>query len=228
MTGPSSIITIDGPSGSGKSTISRLLATKLGYTYLDTGAMYRAVGLKAIQTNTDPRDEAALHRLLFDLDITLVPDGEETRVYLDGRDVTLAIRTPEMSMIASEISARPLVREKLTVLQRELAKKGRVVAEGRDMGTVVFPDARHKFYLDATPEERANRRYKQLQDKGIMTDYQDLLAQIIKRDHDDSTRDHAPLKPAPDAVKIDSSHMDINGVIAFIFNRIHDTLDKRG
>ncbi len=228
MTDPSSIITIDGPSGSGKSTISRLLATKLGFTYLDTGAMYRAVGLKAIQTNTDTRDEAALHRLLVDLDITLVPDGEETRVYLDGQDVTLAIRTPEMSMIASEISARPLVREKLTVLQRELGKKGRMVAEGRDMGTVVFPDARHKFYLDATPEERADRRHKQLLEKGIVTDYQGLLAQIIKRDHDDSTRDHAPLKPAPDAVKIDSSHMDIDGVIAFIFNRIHDTLGKRG
>lgn len=228
MTDPSSIITIDGPSGSGKSTISRLLATKLGYTYLDTGAMYRAVGLKAIQTNIDLKDDAALQRLLADLDITLVPDGEETRVYLDGRDVTLAIRTPEMSMIASEISARPLVREKLTMLQRELGKKGRVVAEGRDMGTVVFPDARHKFYLDATSQERANRRHKQLLEKGIMTDYQELLTQIIKRDHDDSTRDHAPLKPAPDAVKIDSSDMDINGVIAFIYNHIHDTLAERG
>jgi len=216
-----SVVTIDGPSGAGKSTISRMLAERLHYTYLDTGAMYRAVGLKIERAGIDMADSDALEDLLAATRLRLEPGGGEyVRVFLDDEEVTMAIRTPAMGLTASRVSAHPLVREKLTVLQRQLGSAGRVVAEGRDMGTVVFPAAAHKFFLDASPEERARRRCEQLAAKGQAADYAEILQQTIKRDHDDSTRTHAPLKPAADAVMIDSSRMSIDEVVNFMLQRL--------
>ena len=217
------IVTIDGPSGAGKSTICQLLAARLGYAYLDTGAMYRAVGLKIERSGTDCDDSGALAQLLASIDLQLLADGGETRVILDGEDVSEAIRTPEMSMVASRVSALPAVREKLTSLQREIGGRGEVVAEGRDMGTVVFPGAAWKFFLDATPEERARRRVLQLTEKGQQVDEEETLAQIIDRDQADSSRALAPLQAAEDAVIIDSSQMTIDEVVAFMAERVSKT-----
>ena len=220
------IITIDGPSGAGKSTISKLLAAKLHYTYLDTGAMYRVVGLQVKRSGLDLEAEDAkekLNQLLNTLDMKLAPgeEGQETRAFLAGEDVSDAIRTPEMAMVASRVSAEPEVRVKLTEMQRAIASNGKIVAEGRDMGTVVLPDARFKFFLDATPEERVRRRQKQLLEKGQKAEYKKLLSQIQKRDRDDSSRSLAPLKPAADAIIIDSSRMSIDEVVSFILQYVH-------
>jgi CMP/dCMP kinase len=216
MAEPGAIITIDGPSGAGKSTISRGLAARLGYTYLDTGAMYRAVGLQIERAGLDlESDNDALGRLLDEVVLRLVAnDGGDVLVFLNGENVSAAIRTPEMGLVASRVSAHPLVRRKLTELQRQIGNQGAIVAEGRDMGTVVFPGAAYKFYLDASPGVRARRRYEQLSALGQGVDYQEILAQIIKRDRDDSSRALAPLKPAADAVIIDTSDLDIEAVIA--------------
>ena len=221
------IVTIDGPSGAGKSTISKLLAAKLHFTYLDTGAMYRAVGLQVERSGLDLEAEKSrekLVKLLDILDMALAPgeEGQETRVFLHGEDVSDAIRTPEMAMVASRVSAEPEVRKKLTEMQRALGNKGAIVAEGRDMGTIVFPDAKYKFFLDATPAERAQRRQKQLLEQGQRFEYEELLAQIRKRDRDDSSRSLAPLKPAPDAVVIDSSEMSIDEVVSFMLKAVHE------
>jgi cytidylate kinase len=220
------IITIDGPSGAGKSTISKLLAAKLHYIYLDTGAMYRVVGLQVKRSGLDLEAENAgekLDQLLNTLDMKLAPgeEGQETRAFLAGEDVSDAIRTPEMAMVASRVSAEPEVRMKLTEMQRVIARNGKIVAEGRDMGTVVLPDARFKFFLDATAEERARRRQKQLLEKGQKAEYKQLLSQIQKRDRDDSSRSLAPLKPAADAIIIDSSRMSIDEVVSFILQYVH-------
>ena len=220
------IITIDGPSGAGKSTISKLLAAKLHYIYLDTGAMYRVVGLQVKRSGLDLEAENAgekLDQLLNTLDMKLAPgeEGQETRAFLAGEDVSDAIRTPEMAMVASRVSAEPEVRVKLTEMQRAIASNGKIVAEGRDMGTVVLPDARFKFFLDATPEERVRRRQKQLLEKGQKAEYKQLLSQIQKRDRDDSSRSLAPLKPAADAIIIDSSRMSIDEVVSFILQYVH-------
>ncbi len=214
--GSSRIVTIDGPSGAGKSTISSLVAAKLGFAYLDTGAMYRAVGLKVHKSSTDPEDEKQLQHLLDTLDLELEAVDGQTAVLLDKENVSAQIRSPEMSMIASRISALGPVREKLTGLQREIGRRGKVVAEGRDMGTVVFPQAQWKFFLDATPEERARRRVLQLQEKGQRFDEKDILQQILQRDAADSARSLAPLKPADDAVIVDSSKMTIAEVVHFM------------
>jgi cytidylate kinase len=220
------IITIDGPSGAGKSTISKLLAAKLHYIYLDTGAMYRVVGLQVKRSGLDLEAENAgekLDQLLNTLDMKLAPgeEGQETRAFLAGEEVSDAIRTPEMAMVASRVSAEPEVRMKLTEMQRVIARNGKIVAEGRDMGTVVLPDARFKFFLDATAEERARRRQKQLLEKGQKAEYKQLLSQIQKRDRDDSSRSLAPLKPAADAIVIDSSKMSIEEVVSFMLQYVH-------
>jgi cytidylate kinase len=220
------IITIDGPSGSGKSTISRLVAAKLGYTYLDTGAMYRAVGYKAKRLGVSLEDGEALARLLEDIDLELAPGDGDTRVILDQEDISLAIRTAEMGLVASRVSAQPVVRKKLTGMQRRLGSRGGVVAEGRDTGTVVFPAARHKFFLDAAPAERARRRSQQLREKGQQADEREILAQIIKRDRDDSARALAPLKAAPDAVIIDTSTLTIDDVVSLMLRHIAATREN--
>ncbi len=220
------IITIDGPSGAGKSTISKLLAARLHYTYLDTGAMYRVVGLQVERAGLDLEAEGAredLVQLLAGLDMTLAPgeEGKDTRAFLNGEDVSDAIRTPEMAMVASRVSAQAEVRKKLTEMQRTIGKNGAIVAEGRDMGTIVFPDAMHKFFLDASPEERAQRRQKQLAENGQKVEFQEILAQIQKRDRADSGRSLAPLQPAEDAVIIDSSEMSIDEVVSFMLAAVN-------
>ncbi len=221
------IITIDGPSGAGKSTISKLLAARLHYTYLDTGAMYRVVGLQVERAGLDLDAEGAgreLVRLLADLELSLAPgdEGGETRAFLNGEDVSDVIRTPEIAMAASRASAETEVRKKLTEMQRAIGHKGEIVAEGRDMGTIVFPDAMHKFFLDASPGERARRRQKQLAENGRQVEYHELLAQIQKRDSDDSSRSLAPLMAAEDAVIVDSSEMNIEEVVDFMMAAINE------
>ncbi len=219
----SEIVTIDGPSGAGKSTISRQLAKALGYTYLDTGAMYRAVGLAAQRAGLPLVESVALAALLARLDLNLLAVDGDTGVTLNGEDISAAIRSPEMAMIASRVSALPMVRTYLTELQRRIGAQGAIVAEGRDMGTVVFPGAPHKFFLDASPAERAKRRVLQLRQQGRQVDEPEILAQIIERDQADSARALAPLRPALDAVIVDSSHLDIAGVVALMLGHVKRT-----
>ncbi|MFW8601909.1 (d)CMP kinase [Desulfobacterota bacterium M19] len=220
MNQQSDIITIDGPSGSGKSTLSRLLAAELDYTYLDTGAMYRAVGLQVKNRRIDLEDDRELKELLTGLELELLPGGGDSVVILNGRDVSRAIRSAEMGMMASRVSGKSLVRERLTALQRQMAARGRVVAEGRDTGTVVFPTARCKFFLEAAAEERARRRTEQLRQQGMNADYDDILAQIKKRDAADSGRRLAPLKPAADALLIDCTKIGIPAVLDLMLARV--------
>ncbi|MFZ5798346.1 MAG: (d)CMP kinase [Desulfobulbus sp.] len=216
MSEPLAVVTIDGPSGVGKSTISRRVAARLGFTYLDTGAMYRAVALRCRQENLAITNEKAVAAILPLLNIRLLParsEQEETRVILDGVEVSEEIRTPEISMLASAVSALGPVRSALTRMQREMGATGKIVAEGRDTGTVVFPGAAWKIYLDASPEVRAKRRIRQLRERGEEVNEAEILAQIVKRDRDDSERTIAPLKAAPDAVRIDSTGMSVDEVV---------------
>jgi CMP/dCMP kinase len=208
------VIAIDGPSGAGKSTIARLLSRSLGYTYIDTGAMYRAVGWKAKKDGVDPADEGALACLCERIDITIRHDACGQRVLVNGTDVSGEIRTPEMGMMASAVSKSPAVRARLLTLQRNLGAEGGVVMDGRDIGTVVFPDADRKFYLDASAEERGRRRYRELKEKGMDVDLSAITEEIRARDLQDSTREHAPLRKAPDARYVDSSKMTIEDVVA--------------
>jgi cytidylate kinase len=217
------IVTIDGPSGGGKSTVSRALAARLRFTYLDTGAMYRAVAFQCRERGIDPTHAGQLEQLLASIRIDLLPPAEgddDVRVILDGREVGHLLRTPEMGMLASKVSALPQVRSTLTALQQLIGAAGRIVAEGRDTGTVVFPEAAWKFFLDASPEVRAHRRAKQLRSKGEVVDEQLLLAQIIQRDKDDRERTIAPLKAAPDAILIDSTGLPAGEVIRLMCDKI--------
>lgn len=218
------VVTIDGPSGVGKSTISRRVAAGLGFTYLDTGAMYRAVALKCRMAGIDVTDEGAVAEILPALDLQLLParsEGEEARVMLDGVEVSDRIRTPEISMLASAVSALRPVRTRLTRMQQVMGARGKIVAEGRDTGTVVFPGAAWKIYLDATSEERARRRVRQLKERGEEVDAEEILAQIVRRDRDDSERTIAPLRAAPDAVHIDSTGLSADEVVARVLAVVH-------
>jgi cytidylate kinase len=208
------VIAIDGPSGAGKSTIARMLARRLGYTYIDTGALYRAIGWKAKEEGLDPSDDAALQQLCSRTDVTIKHDPSVQRVLVDGVDVTGEIRTPEMGMMASAVSKSPAVRARLLTIQRGLGASGGVVMDGRDIGTVVFPGAEVKIYLDASAEERGRRRWQELKDKGMDVDQAVITAEIRARDLQDSSRDIAPLKRAPDACYVDSSSMTIDEVVA--------------
>jgi CMP/dCMP kinase len=219
------IVTIDGPSGVGKSTISRRTAAALGFTYLDTGAMYRAVAWFLDSAGVDVTDEAAVEKGLDSLDIVLLPAEDENSdvgVRVGGKDVSREIRTPEMSMLASRVSALDIVRRKLTAMQQDIGARGKIVAEGRDTGTVVFPGAAHKFYLDADPMERARRRVAQLQEKGEVQDEAKVLAMILERDRNDSERELAPLSIAEDAVVIDTTKISIDEVGKVILNSIRN------
>jgi CMP/dCMP kinase len=207
------VIAIDGPSGAGKSTVARRLAKRLGYTYIDTGAMYRAIGWKAKQEGIDPANETALAGLCGRIQVLLTNDADDPRIAVDGIDVSEAIRTPEMGMMASAVSKSPAVRARLLSLQRDLGARGGVVMDGRDIGTVVFPDAEVKFYLDASPEERGRRRYRELSAKGMEVDLDRITRELRERDHQDSGRAIAPLKRAEDAVLIDSSDREIDEVV---------------
>ncbi len=214
------VIAIDGPSGAGKSTVARQLAQRLDFTYIDTGAMYRAVGWKAKQEGIDLSDEAALAALCGRTEVSLRHDQTGQRVLVDGRDVSAEIRTPEMGMLASAVSRSPAVRERLLVLQRKLGERGGVVMDGRDIGTVVFPCAEVKFYLDASAEERGKRRYAELRAGGQEVDLAAITAEIRERDRQDSTRAIAPLRRAADALYLDSSAMTIEEVVGAMAARV--------
>jgi cytidylate kinase len=206
------IITIDGPSGAGKTTVSRILAGRLGYKYIDTGALYRGVALEAISADLSHDDDIGLENVLSSLKMKFVYDEKGLRLISNDSDITDKIRTPEISMFASAASARPVVRNFLLKLQRELGREKGVVFEGRDMGTVVFPDADVKFYLDASHKTRSLRRYQELKSQTSQT-LQEVEKDIKRRDKNDSVRDLAPLKPAEDAVIIDSTHLSAQDVV---------------
>jgi cytidylate kinase len=216
------IITIDGPSGAGKTTASELLAHRLGYRYVDTGALYRGVALEAMSAGLDPDDDAGLENVLSSLKMKFVYGEKGLRLISNDSDITDKIRTPEISMFASAASARPVVRNFLLKLQRELGREKGVVFEGRDMGTIVFPDADVKFYLDASHETRSLRRYRELKSETSQT-LQDVKKDIKRRDKNDSARDLAPLKPAKDAVIIDSTHFSAQDVV----DRMVNVIEKR-
>ena len=217
------IITIDGPSGAGKSSVSKELSRRLGFDYLDTGAMYRAVALFMKERGIDLSDRAAVADALKGMKISF----EQGRIFLNGRDVSDLIRTPEMDMAASKVSAIPEVRQAMTRLQRSLAAKGDIIAEGRDMGTVVLPNAELKIFLSASAEERAKRRKRQLEEAGQTVSYETILRQIKKRDKNDSNRDIAPLCPAEDAVVIDSSDMDFQQVVEAVVDLANKLREKK-
>ena len=197
------IIAVDGPAGAGKSTVSKIVASKLGYTYIDTGAMYRAVALKSSRSTEDLAD------IVEDINIEL---DDRARVFLDGADVTKEIRTPEISKLASDVSKFPFVRKKLTELQRKMAERGSVIMDGRDIGTQVLPNADLKIFLTASLEERARRRFEELQVKGQAADLIAVKKEIALRDKQDSEREIAPLKKAVDAILIDSTNLTIDEV----------------
>nr|WP_320010880.1 (d)CMP kinase [uncultured Desulfobulbus sp.] len=220
------IVTIDGPSGGGKSTASRALAAKLYFTYLDTGAMYRAVAYQCTNNGVAPEETEELNQLLASIRMELLPPqagGDDVRVVVNGNEIGPELRTPEMGMLASKYSSLPAVRKTLTRLQQEIGKGGRIVAEGRDTGTVVFPEAAWKFFLDASPEERAQRRAAQLKSKGESVNEAELLAQIIQRDKDDRERSLAPLAAALDAITIDSTKLSAEEVVETMYQHVLQT-----
>lgn len=225
------IITIDGPSGAGKSTVSKLLAQKLGYKYLDTGALYRAVAWKIKNDNVDPEDEKNLSSALKETHITFEGD----RVMVNGTDVTSQIRTPEVGELSSRVSAKLIVRQRLYAIQREIGLKGNAVIEGRDIGTVIFPEAKNKFFLDANLEERGRRRYKELKDrmqikngkghKGFKnkipeTSLKATIEDINKRDKRDLTRRDSPLKRTPDMIYIDTGNLTVEETVTKILGAL--------
>ena len=219
------VLTIDGPSGSGKGTISRRVAETLGWHYLDSGALYRAVGLAAGWSDIDLSDASALVRCTFDTDIAFRGDGHaEPRVFVNGADATDEIRTETAGAAASAIAAIPEVRTALRDRQRAFRQAPGLVADGRDMGTVIFPDAHPKVFLTASADERAQRRYKQLKDKGVSVTLAGLLREILARDARDANRAVAPLRPAPDAVCIDTTGLGIDAVV----ERVLALLPARG
>lgn len=216
------VVAIDGPAGAGKSTVSKRLAQRLGYRLLDTGAIYRSVAWAAKRAGVSWDDPSACARVAAELDIDFAWEGEVNHVFVAGEDVTAAIRTPDMSEGASKVSAHPPVRAALLDLQRRLGAQGGVVVEGRDIGTVVFPQAEAKFFLTASPEVRARRRYDELRAAGKDVEYEKTLAEVIERDKRDSERATAPLKQAEDAVLVDSSNRSIDDVVAGMEARVRE------
>lgn len=203
------IVTIDGPAGAGKSSAARLLAQRLGFAFLDTGAMYRAVTLAGLRRGTNLSDQTELNKLVNSLKIDMPPG----RVLLDGDDVTSAIRTPEVTAASGAVASSPVVRGKLVEWQRAIAATGKFVCEGRDQGTVVFPDALCKFFLVADPLERAKRRHRELQARGDASTLEAILQAQQERDARDAARDIAPMVPAADAIQLDSTAMTLDDVV---------------
>ena len=214
------IIAIDGPSGAGKSTLAKRLAKELGFIYVDTGAMYRALALKVLREGVDLADDASMARLIGSTTIDLRQVEGALQVLLDGADVAAEIRTPQVSQMASKASALGAVRARLLELQRDMARRGNIVAEGRDIGTVVFPHAEVKIFLQASAGERARRRFAELQGAGQSVDLTETLREIEERDKRDSERDLAPLLQADDALMIDSSSFDVDQVTARVLAHI--------
>lgn len=206
-------ITIDGPAGSGKSTMAKKISKDLGIIYLDTGAMYRTVGLKAINNDVNPKDEIGVSRIVKDIDLKIAFEDEQQVIYLDNENVNDKIRTPEVSLAASNVAVFPKVRIKMVEMQRKIAKAADVVMDGRDIGTYVLKNAKYKFFLTAQVEERAKRRYKELSEKGLTPDLKKIIEDMNYRDKNDSSRAFAPLKQAEDAVLIDTTNFTIEEVI---------------
>lgn len=208
------IITVDGPAGAGKSTVSKALAERLSYVYLDTGVFYRAFAYRAKQEGIKTDDDAGLTEISGHLKIEFQNNNGKSLVFVNGEEVSdMNIRTEEISRLASAMSAHPCVRQALLKIQREVGSQGGIIAEGRDMGTVVFPDADFKFYLDAKPDERAKRRYREIASMDISANYEQVERDLMTRDKRDRERDIAPLRPADNAHLIDSTHMTINDVV---------------
>ena len=215
-------VAIDGPGGAGKSTSARAAAKELGYIYVDTGALYRAVGVNALRKNIDTRDKAAVAASLEGISVDLVFENGEQKVLLNGENVSVEIRTPPASMAASDVSAVPEVRAFLFDLQRDIASRNNCIMDGRDIGTVVLPDAQVKIFLTASAEERAQRRYAELQAKGSTVSFQSVLDELIERDYNDSHREIAPLKPAEDSVYLDTTGVSLEEQVKKIINIIKE------
>ena len=207
-------VAIDGPAGAGKSTLARRLAGELGYIYVDTGAMYRTIGLYALRAGKDPKDNEAVNALLPSIRLRLASVEGEQHIYLGDEDVSAAIRTEEAGMAASAVGANPTVRAYLLDTQRNMAKTQNVLMDGRDIGTVVLPDATVKIFLTASPEARATRRWKEYQAKGMPSTYEEVLADVKQRDYQDTHRAAAPLKQAEDAVLLDTSELNFEQSLA--------------
>jgi len=220
-------IAIDGPSGAGKSTVAKSLAKRLGYNYVDTGAMYRSVALRVKEKDISPEDELTIRQLALSLHIAFITETDQTHVFCNGEDVTEAIRKPEISRLASTISKQKGLREALVRMQREMGQGGEVVLEGRDIGTVVVPNADVKFYLDARSEERVRRRFDEMVEKGLAADFKQTQEELMQRDHNDMHRDHSPLKKAKDAVLIDSTHRSAAQVVGEMIRIINEKVKKR-
>ena len=220
-------IAIDGPSGSGKSTLAKGVASRLGILYLDTGAMYRACGLKAIKTKIDTKDADQVEKMMQDIKIDITHENGEQHVWLDGEDVSKEIRMPGVSVAASDVSAIPCVREAMVNLQRKISEGKNVVLDGRDIGSKVFPNAKYKFFLVADAEERARRRLLELQEKGVSQSYEDVLRDIIARDENDSTRETAPLRPADDAITFVNDGYDLEETVRYVMGLIDGVITRR-
>lgn len=218
-------VALDGPAGAGKSTIAKRVSKALDYIYVDTGALYRAIGLAASRNNVEPIPSKEVDALLskINVDLTFNESGEQI-VLLNGEDVSGFIRTPEASMMASKISAVPSVRTYLLDLQRNMAKTHNVIMDGRDIGTVVLPDAQVKIFLTASPKARATRRYKELCEKGMNVKYEDVLNDVITRDYNDSHRETAPLKPADGCVMVDTTELDFEQSVEKIISVIKEKI----
>ena len=218
-------IAIDGPSGAGKSSLARRCASRFGFLYVDTGAIYRTVGLAAFRQGIDRRDEAAVSAMLPELEIRMAYNEQgEQRMYLNGEDVSAAIRMPEISLCASDVSALPAVRAYLLEMQRKMAREHNVIMDGRDIGTVVLPDAELKIFLTASAEARAERRLKELAAKGVEADFASVLRDIRYRDEQDSSRAAAPLRPARDSVTVDTTEIDFAGSEELLCRLIREKL----
>ncbi|MDZ7270050.1 MAG: (d)CMP kinase [candidate division KSB1 bacterium] len=218
------IIAIDGVAASGKSTTARLVAQRLGYLYLDSGALYRALTLKVLRKGIDPAAQGTVAEIARQTQVDLRTEGGELRVFLDGEDVTEEIRGPEVSEHIGPVAANGAVRQRMVELQRALAAGGGVVAEGRDIGTVVFPDADVKFYFTASLEVRAQRRQAEYAARSIDTSVRQLAAQLERRDRDDRARTYGPLRKAPDAIEVDTSHMTIEEQVEFVLQKVRERL----
>lgn len=214
------LITIDGPAGAGKTTVSRSLAKRLQYAYVDTGALYRGIALEAFRRNCMPDNDECLSKICEEISLNFKPGKAGSRLLLNGVDVSEQIRTQEIGMLASAVSARPAVRKHLLELQRNLGQEGAVVFEGRDMGTAVFPNADVKFFLDAAPAARGLRRYNELIGNGIEASLDEVTEAIQKRDCNDASRPLAPLKAAEDAIAIDSTSMEVDEVVDIMLKHI--------
>lgn len=217
-------VAIDGPGGAGKSTISKRAAKELGFLYVDTGALYRAVGLNAMRTGADLNDTESIEKSLDGISVDLKYENGEQAVLLNGENVSSLIRTPEASMAASAVSAVPAVRKFLFSLQQNIAAKNNCIMDGRDIGTVVLPNAQVKIFLTASPEERAMRRYKELVEKGENVEYENVLAELKQRDYNDSHRALAPLKPAEDSVLVDTTGLNLEESVEKIIKMIKEKL----